>query len=73
MKAKTIKVLAAGSVEDLQSNGPKIEEDRDTIADAKNRARYLITEEFAKTAECATMGYAQVVVNGECVADFFGD
>ena len=44
----------------------------DTIAEAKKYARYCLTQSYADAIESKEpMGYAQVIVNDECVADYF--
>lgn len=68
---KKIIILAAPSQEFLESNGAWVDETADTIADAKKRAKYFLTEDFMNACETTTrMGYAQVVVNGEVHSDF---
>jgi hypothetical protein len=70
---KRITILAAVSLGDLCDNGAAVEDrDFDTLGDAKRRARYLLTEEYRRITESAEcLGYAQVLVDGECVADYF--
>ena len=46
-KAKNIEVLAAISQEDMDRRGADISDEYvDTIAEAKRRAKYYLTEEF---------------------------
>lgn len=71
---KQIIVLAARSQEELAGNGADVEETHfETVAEAKKRAKYLLTDEARIAAEASELlGYSKVLVNGECVADFFG-
>ena len=66
---KTITVLAATSQDTLETDA--FQTTWDTLKEAKARAKYYLTEEYAQVSESARLGYAQVLVNGECVADFF--
>lgn len=73
MKNKLILVIAAVSQERLESDGCDVEHECETIAQAKERARYYLTEEYMHSCESTTMlGYAQVRVNGHVRHDFFG-
>jgi hypothetical protein len=68
--SKTILVRAATSQDDLVSSGATVESSHDTIAQAKERARYYISDAYAKAAEISSaLGYAQVLVNGRCAFD----
>lgn len=70
---RTITVLAAVSQDQLEHDGCDVEQECETIAHAKKRAKYYLTEEYMHSAESTTMlGYAQVRVNGQCLYDFFG-
>ncbi len=70
---KRIVVLAAVSQEQLENNGCDVEQECETIAQAKKRAKYYLTAEYMNAAESTTMlRYAQVRVNGECLYDYFG-
>lgn len=70
MTAKSIRVLAATTQDDLDADGALVESDCETLAEAKRRARYYTTADYARMAELsAPIGYARVVVNGECVFD----
>lgn len=70
---KTITVLAAVSLEQLENDGCDVEQECETIAHAKKRAKYYLTEEYMRSSESTTMlGYSRVVVNGQCEYDFFG-
>jgi hypothetical protein len=69
---KTITVLAAPSLDSFDQFGPAMEWEMETVKTAKERAKYLLTDTYQHTAEMSQpFGYAQVCVNGECVADFF--
>jgi len=70
---RRIKVLAAASQEALEATGADVEFEFDTLADAKRRAKYYLTDDYRQVCnvtEC--LGYAQVLVDGEVVADYFG-
>lgn len=74
MKQKQITVLGFSSQEDCQLGGGACVEDFhcDTIAEAKRRARYILTDDFMRMGEMSEpLGYSQVLVNGECHSDFF--
>jgi len=44
----------------------------DTIKEAKARARHFLSDEYQRLAEMSyPLGYARVLRDGECVADFF--
>ncbi len=68
-----IVVVAAVSQEQLENDGCDVDQECETIAHAKERARYYLTEEYMNACESTTMlGYAQVKVNGVVRHDFFG-
>jgi len=70
---KQIVVLAAVSQEQLKNNGCDVDQECKTIAEAKKRAKYYLTEEYMNSCESTTMlRYAQVKVNGVVEYDFFG-
>lgn len=72
---KRIIVLAARTQDELDAKGADVEvrNGYDTIAEAKKRAKYFLTEEYRLVSEASErLGYSQVLVNGECVADYFG-
>jgi hypothetical protein len=57
----------------MENHGCDVEQECDTIAYAKKRARYYLTEEYMNSSESSTMlGYAQVCVNGICEYDYSG-
>jgi hypothetical protein len=67
---KTILVLAAPSQAVLDNDGASVESKADTLKEAKQRARYYLTADYAKTTEMAEpFGYARVLVDGENVFD----
>lgn len=69
---KTIEVRAAKTQSDVLNHQCDIVDSFDTIAEAKKRAKYYLTDEYQRQIESsAPMGYAQVVVNGECLYDYF--
>lgn len=71
---KTITILAASSHDALQAKGADVEEKHcETLAEARKRAKYLLSEEYRIRSEASErLGYSQVVVNGECISDYFG-
>ena len=70
---KRITVLAAISQEQLENCGCDVEHECETLTEAKKRAKYYLSGEYMRTTESSTqLGYAQVRVNDECVADYFG-
>ena len=71
---KEIIVRAAETQEKLMNDGCDVYNNCcETVAEAKNRAKYYLSAEYMNRCESSVMmGYAQVLVNGECVADFFG-
>lgn len=70
---RTIAVLAAESQTVLEHSGAAVSFEFDTIREAKERAKYYLTEEYRVRSEASErLGYSQVVVDGECVADYFG-
>jgi len=71
---KTITVRAAETQEKMLNDGCDVDNNCcETLAEAKKRAKYYLSAEYMNRSESTVMmGYAQVLVNGECVADFFG-
>lgn len=69
---KTITVLAAhtqGAVLDHQCD---VVESFDTIKEARAYAKRTLTDEYQQQNEMSEpIRYAQVLVNGECVSDYF--
>lgn len=70
---KQITILAARSQDELETKGADVEDVHfETVAKAKARAKYLLTDEYRIVCEASEpLGYSKVLVNGECVADFF--
>ncbi|MGB8030131.1 MAG: hypothetical protein WCF30_10745 [Terracidiphilus sp.] len=64
-----INVLAARTQDELEIKGADVEDVHfETIAEAKKRAKYLLTEAFLLTSESSDrLGYSQALVNGERV------
>ena len=67
-----ITVRAYQSFEDMNS-GCDIESEFDTIREAKQRAKYYLSEEFRISAEASKrLTYAQIInADGVCIEDFF--
>jgi hypothetical protein len=72
-RERTITVLAAASLDALEAHGADVEDVHfETVAEAKRRARYLLTEAYRAASESgARLGYARVLVDGECRYDCF--
>jgi hypothetical protein len=69
---KTIEVRAAHSQEAVLNHQCDTVDSFDTVAEAKKRAKYYLTDEYQRVIESSEpMRYAQVVVNGECRYDYF--
>lgn len=72
MNTKQIEVRAAKSQQQVLDHQCDIVDQFDTIGEAKKRAKYYLTDDYQRIIESSEpMRYAQVVVNGECVADYF--
>ena len=70
---REITVLAALNQDSLETNGADVEQTNcETVKEAKIRARYYLTDDFMRVSESATrLTYAQVLINGECIYDYF--
>lgn len=69
---KTIFVLAGESQEDVLNGQCSVSHECDTVKEARDRAKYVLTDAFQQSCEMARpLGYSQVVVNGECRYDYF--
>lgn len=70
---KTITVLAFQSWQDFHNqSGAVAESTFDTLREARARARYYLTDAFQASGELAApLHYSQVLVDGECVSDYF--
>jgi hypothetical protein len=65
-------VVAAYSQEDLRENGSNVEFDFDTLAEAKRKAKYYLTDEYQHVSESSQPnGYSQVLKDGEVIADYY--
>lgn len=72
MNTKQIEVRAAKTQSQVIDHQCDIVDSFDTIAEAKKRAKYYLTDDYQQRIESSEpMRYAQVVVNGECVEDYF--
>jgi hypothetical protein len=72
MKYQSIEVRAAHSQEAVLNHQCDLVSEMDTIAEAKRRARYYLTDEHQALVESSEpMRYAQVVADGEIIADYF--
>lgn len=72
--SKTIMALGFQTFEDYdQRRGCVIEYECDTIAEAKQKAKQMLTEEYRQSSEASErLMYSQVTVNGVCEYDYFG-
>ena len=69
-----ITVRMAESQENAESNGWSDTVERDTVKEAKELARRVLTAEYARQNEMSQpFGYSQVVCDGEVVYDYFRD
>lgn len=74
MPHKTIEVRAARTQRDVLDSQCDVVTRCDTIAEAKSQAMYYLSDEYGRSSESSTpLRYAQVVVNGKCIHDYFGD
>jgi hypothetical protein len=72
MKANQIEVRAAKTQSQVLDHQCDIVDSFDTIAEAKKRAKYYLTDDYQQRIESSEpIRYAQVWVNGECVEDYF--
>jgi hypothetical protein len=71
--SKAIEVQAARSQESLEWSGADHWMDGfETVAEAKAKAKHYLTEEYRRVSESSErLGYARVMVDGVCVADYF--
>jgi hypothetical protein len=68
---KTILVQAAATQTDMEDDGPALSMECESISEAKKRAKYYLSEKFARAAEMKEpFGYSRIVVNGEIEYDF---
>jgi len=67
-----IEVRAARTQQQVLDHQCDIVQPCDTIGEARKRAKHYLTDEYQRVIESSEpMGYAQVVVNDECLADYF--
>jgi hypothetical protein len=68
---KQITILAAATQDQLESKGADVEDTHcQTLAEAKRRAKYLLSAEYQIASESdERLGYARVLVDGECRYD----
>lgn len=72
MNDKQIEVRAAKTQQDVLNHQCDLVNTFETVAAAKRQAKYYLTTEYQRVSEASEpLGYAQVVVNGECVVDYF--
>ena len=69
---KKIEILAARTQTDVLNHQCDIVEDSDTIKEAKARIKRFMSKEWQQMAEMSEpIRYAQIMVDGECLYDFF--
>jgi hypothetical protein len=69
---KIIEVHAGRNQEEVLNRQCEVVQQFDTIAEAKKKAKYYLSAEYQKYCEASEpLRYSQVVVNGDCVADYF--
>jgi len=70
---KQITVAAAKTIEQSEAGQNDVWFDGfDTIAEAKKRAKYYLSDDYMRSGEMSEpLGYAQVIVDGEVHSDFF--
>ena len=73
MSTKEITVRACRNADSYERGWDTEETHIDTVKEAKERAKYFLTEEYRNASEASErLMYAQVVVNGEVMHDYFG-
>lgn len=71
MKYKSIQVLAAYSADQVEDSQCVEVRECDTVKEAKDHAKYCLTEAWQRNAETSEpLGYARVVADGEIVAEY---
>lgn len=69
---KEIEVRAATTQQRVLDGKCDLVQSFDRISDAKERAKYYLTDEYQRVTEAPEpLVYAQVIVGDECVADYF--
>lgn len=72
MSEKNIEVRAARTQTAVLNHQCDIVDSFDTIGEAKRKAKHYLSDEYQRVIESSEpMRYAQVVVNGECLYDYF--
>lgn len=72
MKTKQIEVRASKTQSQVLNHQCDIVDSFDTISEAKKRAKYYLSDDYQRVIESSEpIRYAQVVVDGQCVADYF--
>lgn len=72
MQTKTIEVRAAKTQAAVLNHQCDIVVQFDTIAEAKRKAKYYLTDDYQRVIESSEpIRYAQVVVNDVCEFDYF--
>ena len=73
MNTKTITVLAASTQRDVLEKNCDVEYTHfETLKEARERAKYILTDDHMRHIESSVpMNYSQVILNGECVSDYF--
>ena len=72
--SRKIEVLAASTQTDVLDHQCDIVEDRDTIKEARQRAKYYVSGEYEKYLgddAGEPMRYARVMVDGQCHDEYF--
>ncbi len=65
---------AATTQEKVESGQCDLIQEFDSIKEAKLRAKYVLTENFAQNNEMKEkFGYARIMVDGECRADYLNN
>jgi len=69
---KRIEVRAAETQHAVLSGQCDVVSLHDTVKEARARAKYMLTDSYQASAEASEpLRYAQVVVDGVCVEDYF--
>jgi hypothetical protein len=73
MQNKKIEVLASQTQTQVLEGQCAIAENHfDSIKEAKARVKYVMSKQYQNVAEMSEpIRYAQIVVNGECLYDYF--
>lgn len=72
MQTKRIEVRAGYTQSAVLNDECDVVNEFDTIGEAKRKAKYYLTDEYQHVIESSRpMQYAQVVVNGECLCEYW--